>query len=195
MSHLSFSPSHWTALASPVASLAPVLSVAYWTDKWRTTGSCIQVKELGLRFIPLQARPCWWRVQSSAENDVKAERIVSHWNVRPSEVRGGWSSQLSNYFLCYVKLHWDRPHGGNSAIIYCELKSSYNISRSWEILPSSLYSMLQASMLLLPPGWRQSVSLLSLCILHLTVPRERRGEGSYEKCFLPLEIFFISECL
>ena len=28
--------------------------------------------------------------------DVKEDNIVSHWNVRPSEVRG-WSSQLSNY--------------------------------------------------------------------------------------------------
>ena len=164
MSHLSFSPSHWSALASALASLAADPSVAYWTDKWRR-GSCIEVKELQLSVVGPQLVV---RGPSDLDYDVKAERIVSHWNVRPSQVRGGWSSQLSNYFLCYVKLHWDRPQPGSSRIIYCQLKSSYNISRSWEII--FIVTMLLGCFL-------QTAGNLSLSwSLHLTVPRER-SEG------------------
>ena len=49
----------------------------------------------------------WYRRRSEAwttDYDVKEDKIVSQWNVRPSEVRG-WSSQLSNYpQLCQTSL-------------------------------------------------------------------------------------------
>ena len=98
MSHLSFSPSHWPALASAITSLALVPSFGLLDREMTKNRKFSRLKNplvWSLDWAPASPLKQICRAGRTMY-DVKEDNIVSHWNVRPSEVRG-WSSQLSNY--------------------------------------------------------------------------------------------------
>lgn len=117
--------------------------------------------------------------------DVKEDNVVSHWNVRPSEVRG-WSSQLSNYpqlcqtsvrhfvvrKLCDHLLSARRPE---KIFLEDPIFNLMNYTRKRCFL------------------WLGYSRCLSWFFTFNCPGRDERGEGSYEKCIRPSELFFIRE--